>query len=165
MTTLIPARVALSIAPGTALRGEMCIRDRIKEQYKLLNGKYVFPAVIEEEIKLLPYVANAMIYGDGKPFNVCLVIPDFEVTARWAAKKGVSNRPEDLLANKEFTDMMEQEITNFLEDTIGKYEIPRKFIFLKEDFSIENRMLTQTMKVKRRVALDRYLDQIEELYA
>ncbi len=170
-----PSQTAEVMTPDGGLRtgdrgyldedGYLWITGRIKEQYKLLNGKYVFPAVIEEEIKLLPYVANAMIYGDGKPFNVCLVIPDFEVTARWAAKKGVSNRPEDLLANKEFTDMMEQEITNFLEDTIGKYEIPRKFIFLKEDFSIENRMLTQTMKVKRRVVLDRYLDQIEKLYA
>ena len=136
----------------------MCIRDR-------LNGKYVFPAAIEEEIKLIPYVANAMVYGDGKPYNVCLVVPDFEMTARWAAEKGVSNRPEDLLANKEFTEMIEREITSILKGTFGNYEIPKKFMFLEEDFTIENRMLTQTMKVKRRVVLNKYLDEIEALYA
>lgn len=145
--------------------GYLWITGRLKEQYKLLNGKYVFPAAIEEEIKLLPYVANAMIYGDGKPYNICLVVPDFEVTARWASEKGVSGHPEELLANKEFTEMVEQEITSFLKGAIGNYEIPGKYIFLEEDFSIENRMLTQTMKVKRRVVLEKYLHEIEALYA
>ena len=169
-----PEQTAGVITPDGGLRtgdrgyldedGYLWITGRIKEQYKLLNGKYVFPAAIEEEIKLLPCVANAMIYGDGKPFNICLVIPDFEMSARWAAEKGVSGLPRDLLANKDFTGMMEQEITGFLEGTFGSYEIPKKFIYLEEDFSIENRMLTQTMKVKRREVLDKYLDKIGELY-
>jgi len=73
--------------------GFLWITGRIKEQYKLSNGKYVFPAVIEEEIKLIPEVANAMVYGDGKPYNICLVLPDFEVAARWAAREGVSADP------------------------------------------------------------------------
>lgn len=170
-----PAQTAEVMTPDGGLRtgdrgsldeeGYLWITGRIKEQYKLLNGKYVFPAAIEEEIKLIPYVANAMIYGDGKPFNVCLVVPDFEVTARWAAEMGFSSDPQELLANKEFAAMMEREITAFLKDAFGGYEIPKKFVFLGEDFSIENRMLTQTMKVKRRVVLDKYLDQIEGLYA
>ena len=105
-----------------------------------------------------------MIYGDGKPYNICLVVPDFEVAARWAAEKGVSSRPGDLLANREFTEMIEQQIIQILTGTFGKYEIPRRFIFLEEDFTIENRMLTQTMKVKRRVVLNRYDQQIEALY-
>lgn len=170
-----PKETAEVLAPDGALRtgdrgyldkdGYLWITGRIKEQYKLLNGKYVFPAAIEEEIKLIPYVANAMVYGDGKPYNVCLVVPDFEMTARWAAEKGVSNRPEDLLANKEFTEMIEREITSILKGTFGNYEIPKKFMFLEEDFTIENRMLTQTMKVKRRVVLNKYLNEIEALYA
>jgi len=60
--------------------GFLWITGRTKEQYKLSNGKYVFPAVIEEEIKLIPYVANATIYGDGKPYNVCI--------NRWRVHKG-----------------------------------------------------------------------------
>jgi long-chain acyl-CoA synthetase len=145
--------------------GFLWITGRIKEQFKLQNGKYVFPAVIEEEIKLLPLVANAMIYGDGKPFNVCLVLPDFQVAARWAAQKGVSPAPDDLLANRDFIATLEQEIRNHLQKNVGGYEIPRKFLVLKEDFTVENGMLTQTLKLKRRVALDRYTAEIEELYA
>ncbi len=145
--------------------GFLWITGRIKEQYKLSNGKYVFPAVIEEEIKLLPYVANAMVYGDGKPYNICLVLPDFEVTRRWADQKRVSGEPEALLANDEFKAMLTEEIKSHLNKTFGRYEIPEKYLFLKEDFTVENNMLTQTMKLKRRVVIDNYAEEIESLYS
>jgi long-chain acyl-CoA synthetase len=144
--------------------GFLWITGRIKEQYKLQNGKYVFPAVIEEEMKLMPYVANAMIYGDGQAYNISLVYPDYEVAARWAAAKGVSAQPQDLVSNKEFTDMMEYEITQHLKKTFGGYEVPKRFIFLTSDFSVENNMLTQTLKLKRGVVVENYLEEINKLY-
>ncbi len=145
--------------------GFLWITGRIKEQYKLSNGKYVFPATLEEEIKLMPMVANAMIYGDGQPYNICIVLPDFEVTARWAAAEGASADPDALLANSAFTGMLESKIKEHLRRNFGGYEIPEKFLFIKEDFTIENRMLTQTMKLKRRVVLDNYKEEIDSLYA
>ena len=144
--------------------GFLWITGRIKEQYKLQNGKYVFPAVIEEEMKLMPHVANAMIYGDGQAYNISLVFPDYEFAARWAAAKNVSTQPEDLVANTEFTDMMEHEITEHLKKIFGGYEVPKKFIFLKSDFSVENNMLTQTLKLKRGVVIENYLEAINKLY-
>jgi long-chain acyl-CoA synthetase len=144
--------------------GFLWITGRIKEQYKLQNGKYVFPAVIEEEMKLMPHVANAMIYGDGQAYNISLVFPDYEFAARWAAAKGVSAQPEDLVANKEFTDMMEYKITEHLKKTFGGYEVPKRFIFLENDFSVENNMLTQTLKLKRGVVIENYLAEINQLY-
>ena len=145
--------------------GFLWITGRIKEQYKLSNGKYVFPAVIEEEIKLLPKVANALVYGDGKPYNICLVLPDFAVTSRWAAEKGYSAEPDHLLANQEFIDTMTAEIKEHLQKNFGRYEIPEKYLFIKEDFTVENNMLTQTMKLKRRVVIDNYKEEIEKLYS
>ena len=144
--------------------GFLWITGRIKEQYKLSNGKYVFPAVIEEEIKLIPEVANAMVYGDGKPYNICLVLPDFEVAKRWAAVKGVSADPDTLLVSDDFKAALTKSIKDHLKDTFGGYEIPEKYLFLKEDFTVENKMLTQTMKLKRRVVIDNYAEQIEKLY-
>jgi long-chain acyl-CoA synthetase len=144
--------------------GFLWITGRIKEQYKLSNGKYVFPAVLEEEIKLLPPVANVSIYGDGKPYNVCLVIPDFDVAARWAEKNNASGKPEDLLANRAFTEMIENEITRHLKKSFGGYEIPKKFMFLKDDFSVENGMLTQTMKLKRKEVIKTFQNEIEAMY-
>jgi long-chain acyl-CoA synthetase len=145
--------------------GFLWITGRIKEQYKLSNGKYVFPAVIEEEIKLMPLVANAMVYGDGKPYNICLVLPDFEVASRWAAREGVSAEPEALLTNERFKEMLIGEVKTHLKKIFGGYEIPEKYLLISEDFTVENRMLTQTMKLKRRVVLDSYKDEIETLYS
>ncbi len=54
--------------------GFLFITGRIKEQYKLENGKYVVPTPLEEQIKLSPYVANVMVYGDNRPYNVALVV-------------------------------------------------------------------------------------------
>ncbi len=145
--------------------GFLWITGRIKEQYKLTNGKYVFPAVIEEEIKLIPEVANAMVYGDGKPYNICLVLPDFEVAKRWAAVQGVSADPDGLLKNEKFKADLTEKIKMYLRDTFGGYEIPEKYLFLREDFTVENKMLTQTMKLKRRVVIDNYAEEIEKLYS
>lgn len=145
--------------------GFLWITGRIKEQYKLSNGKYVFPAVIEEDIKLLPKVANAMVYGAGKPYNICLVYPDFAVAVRWAAEHGFSDNPDDLLANEDFKEALTDEIKDQLEKSFGHYEIPEKYYFIKEDFTVDNKMLTQTMKLKRRAVLENYASEIESLYA
>jgi long-chain acyl-CoA synthetase len=72
--------------------------------------------------------------------------------------------PEALIKDKKIQDFISQEITAHLRKTYGGYEIPKKFIFLPNDFSLENGMLTQTMKLKRRNVYKKYLDQLEALY-
>lgn len=142
--------------------GFMKVTGRLKEQYKLLNGKYVFPSSIEEEIKLLPLVANAMIYGEGKEFNICLVVPDFEVLARQTEKQG---EPAALIADESVCKMITDQITGALKGDYASYEIPKKFVFLEEDFTLENGMLTQTLKLKRRVVVDKFSEEIEGSYS
>ena len=70
--------------------GFLYVTGRIKEQYKLENGKYVMPSPLEEELKLSPYLANVMIWGDGRPFNVALVTLDVARVREWAAAAGVT---------------------------------------------------------------------------
>ena len=145
--------------------GFLYITGRLKEQFKLENGKYVFPVAIEEDIKLNHYIENAMIYGEGREFNVAIVIPDFAALDKWAGKNNLPKDHAELLKKDETRKFLENEIVNQLKATYGNYEIPRKFIFIEEPFSLENGMLTQTMKLKRRVVFDKYKDQIEKLYA
>ena len=144
--------------------GFLYMTGRIKEQYKLENGKYVFHASIEEDIKLLPNVANVMVYGDGKPYNICFVHPDFEVLGQYAKKNNLPCDPAALVTNKAITDMIEKQIVDFLKEKYGKYEIPKKFLFLVDDFTLENDMMTQTMKLKRRVAIKQYQALIDSAY-
>lgn len=144
--------------------GFLYITGRIKEQYKLENGKYCFPAQIEEEIKLLPSVANAFIYGEGKAYNVCIIVPDFAMLERFTKASHMPDSPMELIEHEAFKTYVRDEITQFLKGKFGGYEIPKKFIFVAEDFTIENGMLTQTMKLKRRIVLKKYQDMLDALY-
>lgn len=144
--------------------GFLFITGRIKEQFKLENGKFVFPAALEEDIGLIPSVQNALIYGDNRPFTVCLVVPDFFFLERYAEKQGLPADMKTLIGRQDVQNMIAGEITRSLKGKYGGYEIPKKFLFLTENFTLENGMLTQTMKLKRRVVLTKYMDQIEALY-
>lgn len=145
--------------------GYLIITGRIKEQYKLLNGKYVFPAVMEEEIKLLPYIKNAFVYGDGKEHNVCIAVPDIDLLKRYAKEFSLMTGTEELIQNKIVQDFISLEINKHLELKFKHYELPKKFYYILEDFTHENGMLTQTLKLKRKAVMDKYGDIISNLYS
>ena len=144
--------------------GFLYITGRIKEQYKLENGKYVFPASLEEEIQLSPWVENVLIFGEGRSHNVCLVVPDFITLTQWAENKGFDPSPKELLRNSEVKNMISESIAKHLKQKFGGYEIPKDYILVEEPFSVENGMLTQTLKLKRRKVFERYGDQIKAAY-
>jgi len=146
--------------------GYLWITGRFKEEYKLLNGKYVCPAEIEESIKLIPYITNAFVYGDGKEYNVALIVPDFNaLESLFKTMDIVSGTPKELIKVKRIQDLINIEIKNRLEKSFAHYEIPRKYIYIDKDFTIENGMLTQTLKVKREKVLKTYWEELEKLYA
>lgn len=144
--------------------GFLHITGRIKEQFKLENGKFVFPSSLEEDICLVPYVENAMIYGEGRAYNVCLVVPDFPALKKYAQKNNLPTAPEKLVEMEEIEELIGGEIVKSLQGKYGGYEIPKKFIYLTDGFSLENGTLTQTMKVKRRVVLEKYQEDINAKY-
>ncbi len=144
--------------------GFLYITGRIKEQYKLENGKFVFPVSLEEEIKLIPLVETAMIFGDGKPYNVCLVVPYVQALEKYAKNHGLPPYPDEPAKREDVRDLISSEIRNALKGKFGNYEIPQEFIFISEPFTVENDSLTQTLKLKRHVILERYKAQIEALY-
>ena len=70
--------------------GFLWITGRLKEQYKLENGKYVVPVPIEEQLQLSGFISSAMVYGQNKPFNVALLVPDRDALLAWARGKGLN---------------------------------------------------------------------------
>lgn len=141
--------------------GFLVITGRIKEQYKLENGKYVVPGPLEEQIALSPYIANAMVYGDNKRFNIALVAIDEANVGSWAAEQGFGT--EGLTEDDRVRDLIEAEIERQLAGAKG-YERVRNFSVLPEDFTLENGMLTPTLKLKRRIVVDTYADRLNDLY-
>ena len=143
--------------------GFLHITGRVKEQYKLLNGKYVVPTPLEEKLKLSPYISNVMVHGVNREFNVAVVIPDYEVLKGWAEERGLDTDPASLAKNAEVRALIEGEVNKLSADFKG-YEKVRKLYIGDEDFTTENGMLTPTLKLKRRVVQERYGDAIDSLY-
>jgi len=144
--------------------GYLYITGRIKEQYKLENGKYVFPVAIEEAIKLSMFIENAMVYGANKPFNVAVIVPDWLVVKPWAKEQGITTtNAEELIAEQKIIDLMESEVKNACRE-FASYEVPKKIALLPNAFTPENGILTPTLKLKRREVHGRFGNSIETLY-
>ena len=143
--------------------GFLYISGRIKEQYKLLNGKYVVPTPLEEKIKLSPFVANVMVHGMNMTHNVGLIVPDFESLVPWAKEQGITGTPEELVKHPKVIEKMQAEVDEQSKE-FRQYEKVRAITLVAEDFTTENGMLTPSMKLKRRAVLAKYGQQLESLY-
>jgi long-chain acyl-CoA synthetase len=142
--------------------GFLFITGRIKEQYKLANGKYVMPAPLEEKLGLSPYISTVMLYGDNRPHNVALVVPDRPMLERWAKERG-TRLPEDPSTDAAVHELLAREVR---EHAAGfkPYEIPKDIAVVSDELTIENGMLTPTLKIKRRKVVDAYREVLEDLY-
>ncbi len=141
--------------------GYLYITGRIKEQYKLENGKYVVPTPLEEKLKLSPYIANVLIYGENRPFNVALVVLEPNAVEAWAREVAVS--VSDLANNEQVRKLVSKELGRYSASFKG-FEQPKKFAITLEDFTTENGLLTPTLKLKRRNVQAQYRDQLDTLY-
>lgn len=141
--------------------GFLYITGRIKEQYKLENGKYVVPGPLEEALKLSPYISNVMIHGANKPYNVAVVTLDQEAVKKWAGSHGASL--SDFTRDASVAKLIQEEIEQRGAAFKG-FERPQKFVIAGEDFTTENGMLTPTLKLKRRKVLERWGAALEKLY-
>jgi len=144
--------------------GFLRITGRIKEQYKLENGKYVVPTPLEEQVKLSPYVANVMVYGDNRPYNIAIVVPAFPALETWAAQNGVDGKGTALFSSMKVRELYLQEVKNLGEKFKG-FESIKDFLLVPEDFTTENDMLTPSLKLKRRGVMEAYGAAIDKLYA
>ena len=169
----LPAETARAFTPDRGLRtgdlgrmdedGFLYITGRIKEIYKLENGKYIAPTPLEELLQFSPFVDQAMVTGANKKYNIALIVPDMEELRRYAAEKGIDLTREGWQETPPIVELFEKEIEGQSQDFRG-FERCKKFIIVSEEWSPENGMLTPTLKLKRNIIADRYKDRIEELY-
>ena len=145
-------------------QGFLFITGRIKEQYKLENGKYVVPSPLEEYLKLSGFVANIMIFGANKPYNVAVVVPELDSLKKWAAAEGIATGDVDaLLRNERVRTLYKNELEKHSGEFKG-YEKVQRFLLVQEDFTLANDMLTPSLKLKRRNVIKRWEKEIEALY-
>ncbi len=143
--------------------GFLYITGRLKEQYKLENGKYVVPSPLEEKLKLSPFIANSFVYGDNRLYNVALVVPDAAALEKWASQNGITERGDALLANEKVNALYREEVDKHSAD-FKQFEKIKKLKLIGEDFTVENGMLTPKLSLKRRVVLQKYQGELDKLY-
>jgi len=144
--------------------GFLYITGRVKELYKLENGRYVAPAPLEERIVFSPYIVQAMIYGADRPYNVALLVPDLTALRAWAAEQKLESLSVDaLLGNEKTRKLFAHELERYSKE-FKSFERVKDFVLITEEFSTQNDMLTPTLKVKRRNVLQRYGKDLEALW-
>ena len=145
--------------------GFLYITGRIKEQYKLENGKYVVPAPLEEQLKLSGFINQVLVFGDNKPHNVALIVPDEVALKKFADEKGLSSDLKVLFKDAQVKALYQAELDRYHGEVFKGFEKVRKFDFIAEEFSTDNDMLTPTMKLKRRNVIAAYQQLLDALYA
>jgi long-chain acyl-CoA synthetase len=145
-------------------RGHLRITDRKKHLLVSSGGKNIAPQPIEALIAQCPFVDQVMLVGDARDYCTALLVLDKEAAKAWAEKNAVQPTPwEELVGNPTLRSAVEKEI-NKLQRDLSKYERVRRFAIIPEPFSVENGMLTPTLKVKRKAVLERYSELVDSLY-
>lgn len=138
--------------------------ERIKDLYKTSNGKYIAPQAIEMEMSSDKYIEQIAVIGDQRKFVSALIVPAYPMLERYAKEKGFTfESREDLLNNKEIIRLIESHIEE-RQKNMASYEKVKRFTLLPEPFTMEGRELTDTLKLRRPVVLQKYADQIEAMY-
>ena len=145
--------------------GFLVITDRIKHMIVSAGGKNIYPGPIEEGFKHEPWIDQIMIVGEAREFLTALVVPDEEVIRSFAKEQGLAaSSLADILATEEVQKVFQQLFRSYSRQAAA-HEKVRDFRLVLEPFSVDNGMMTPTMKLKRKVIGERYADLIEEMYA
>jgi long-chain acyl-CoA synthetase len=145
--------------------GYLRITDRKKDLIVTAGGKNIAPQPIENLAKGSKYVSNVVMVGDRRPFPIMLVVPNPEPLRVWASRRGLpTDDLERLVSVPDVHLKVEREVRKMLRD-LAQFEMPKKFLLLPRDFSVEGGELTPTLKIRRRVVEERHRVAIEALYA
>ena len=144
--------------------GYLKITDRKKDLIATAGGKKIAPQPIEDLLRQNPFIANAVMLGDRRKFPIVLLAPDFARLEGWARGRGLAfGSREELVALPEVQTLMEAEAKKHLRD-LARFEVPKRFLVIPREFSIETGELTPKLSVKRKVVESHYHDEIDTLY-
>ena len=146
--------------------GFLKITDRKKQLFKTSGGKYIAPQVIENKMKRSPFIEQIMVIGEGEKMPSAIIQPDFEYIKKWLQKnkfnflddfKNICEKEELLVKITREIDKINQEF--------GDWERIKKFELTPQIWSIENGLLTPTMKLKRKSILKKFIHLKEKIYS
>ncbi|MNK01945.1 Long-chain-fatty-acid--CoA ligase FadD15 [compost metagenome] len=142
------------------------ITDRKKEIFKTSGGKYIIPQSMENTFKESRFIEQIIVIGEGQKFPSALIVPSYAFVKEWANRKniqvGTSN--EELVKNPDVIARIQKEVDR-INAGYGSWEKIKKFALLPQEFGIETGELTPTLKLKRKIILEKYKKIADEFYA
>ena len=151
---------------GNAIR----IVDRVKNIFKLQQGEYISPEKVENIYETCKYIEQIFVYGNSlKNYLVCIVHPKENDIINYLKNKGINdvdiNNCKDYFDNKDLKDEIIKEMDSYgRKFGLKGFELPKKIYLFKDKFSVENQIITPTMKIKRHIAKKIFEKQINEMY-
>lgn len=144
--------------------GFLKITDRKKEMFKTSGGKYVAPALLENQFKQSRFIEQIIVIGEGEKMPAALIQVNYEFIKEWAKRHNIEyNSNEDIITNTQLKKRIQEEIDEVNTD-FGKWEQIKKFEITPDIWSIDAGHLTPTMKMKRKVIKEKYAQLIEKIY-
>ncbi|MEM9998664.1 MAG: AMP-binding protein, partial [Bacteroidota bacterium] len=150
---------------GRFENGHLRITDRLKHMIVSKGGKNIYPGPIEEQFKTEPLIEQLMVVGEGREFLTALVVPSHEALRAFADAEGiVAERPSALLEDERVRKHFSALFRAYSKEAASHEKI-RDFRLLAEAFSVENGLMTPTLKLRRRAIEAAHADAIDGMYA
>ena len=144
--------------------GFVTITDRKKDIIVTAGGKNIAPQNLENDLKTSRFVSQAIVIGDRRPYPAALITLDPVEIGKWAAEQGIDGDVASLAADPKVQAL----VSGIVEDVNrerSRYEQVKRFRILDRDFEMEHGEVTPTLKLKRRVVLEHFADEVASLYS
>ncbi|MBP6586845.1 MAG: long-chain fatty acid--CoA ligase [Flavobacterium sp.] len=145
--------------------GFLKITDRKKEMFKTSGGKYISPQLLENAMKQSRFIEQIMVIGDGQKMPAAFIQPNFEFVREWEKlhKIPVDKTNEELVSNPKVIERIQEEI-DILNKKFGNWEQIKRFELTPDVWSISGGHLTPTLKLKRKIIMEKYSDLYQKIY-
>jgi len=140
------------------------ITDRKKEMFKTSGGKYIAPQPMENKFKESPLIEQLIVVGADRNYPAALIVPSFDGLKEFCKRSDVAYTTDaEMIQNEQVQEKYLSEVAKFNE-LFGNWEQIKRFELLDAPWGIETGELTPTMKLKRKVIMEKYADRVEALY-
>ncbi|MGE8378889.1 MAG: AMP-dependent synthetase/ligase, partial [Sphingobacterium sp.] len=142
------------------------IIDRKKEMFKTSGGKYIVPQQLESKIVESSFIEQVMVIGESQKFPAALIVPSYVNLLEWSKNSfpSLANLPKiEFLNSAEIKQQIESEL-NRINQNFGNWEQIKKFAIIPNEMTIEAGELTPTLKMKRKIILQKYEKEVESIY-
>lgn len=142
------------------------ITDRKKEIFKTSGGKFIIPQSMENKFKESRFIEQIMVIGENQKFPAALIIPSFSFIKEWAKRKNLNldnASNEEIIASIDVQNRIQKEVDKF-NQLYGNWEKIKKFKLLPKELSIEGNELTPTLKLRRKIILEKYQTEVNQIY-